>query len=74
MCDVNCSDVQSVQTSYKADDTTDEHRTTSCGRRHDFEQQDFCRLRQVTVDRRPHVTAALHSTTRHFCQRTEEPA
>ena len=70
---MNCSDVQSVHTSDKADDSTDVHRTTSCGRRHDFEQQDLRRLRQVTVDRRLHVTAALHSTTKHFCQRAEEP-
>ena len=72
MCDVNCSDVQSVHTSDKADDATDVHRTTSCARRHDFEQQDLRRLRRVTVHRRLHVTAALHSTTRHFCQRTED--
>ena len=73
MCDINCSDVQSVQTSNRARHTTDEHRTTRCDRRHDFEQQDFCRLRRVTVHRRLHVTAALHSTTKHFYQRAEEP-
>ena len=70
---MNCSDVQSVHTSDKADDATDVHSTTTCERRHDFEQQDLRRLRRVTVDRRLHVTAAVHSTTRHFCQRAEEP-
>ena len=60
MCDINCSDVQSVQTSNRARHTTDVHRTTTGDRRHDFEQQDLRRLLQVTVDRRLHVTAAVH--------------
>ena len=68
---INCSDVQSVQISSTTSQTTDVHRTTPCNRCDDFEQQDFCRLPQVTIHRRLHVTAALHSTTKHFYQRTE---
>ena len=71
---INCSDVQSVQISGTTCKTTDVHRTTRCSRCDDFERQDFCRLRRVTIYRRLHVTVALHSATKHFYQRTEGPA
>ena len=41
---INCSDVQSVQISYKSCQTSDVHRTTTCVRCDDFEQQDFHHL------------------------------
>jgi len=43
-CCINCSDVQSVQISYRSCQTTDVHRTTTCVRCDDFEQQDFHHL------------------------------
>ena len=72
--DINCSDVQSTQISSRSCKTTDVHRTTSCGGCDDFERQDFCHLLRVTIHRRLHVTRALHSTTKHFCQWNDVPA